>query len=130
MVRKEKPLSPHISIYKPQISSVLSISHRLCGVLSFIGITFMMWWVLYMAYYSHSYSNSIVYSFFSSVVGQLVLICWSFSFFLHFCTGIRYIFWDAGYGFSLPVMAKSGLAAVFTAFFLTSLVWLIYYLGL
>ena len=122
-IRKNKPLSPHITIYKPQISSILSISHRISGAFNFFGMLCLLWWIVYLAFAVHPYNECIVYQFFTSMVGKIVLIAWSFSLFLHSLTGIRHLFWDMGYGFDVKTTNTTGLLAVLGAFLLTAFTW-------
>lgn len=127
-VKKNKPLSPHITIYKPQISSVLSISHRISGVFNFLGMLCFLWWIVFIAYGTIPYSESVVYIFFQSIIGHAVLVAWTFSLFMHMCTGIRHLFWDMGVGFDLKVMNITGWIAVLMALLLTALTWSMYYM--
>lgn len=122
-VKKERPLSPHITIYKPQLSSILSISHRMSGVFNFLGMLFFLWWVVFLAFATVPYSETMVYMFFQSIFGRLVLLAWTFSLFLHMCTGIRHLFWDMGYGFGVQTMTRTGLFAVAMAVILTAFTW-------
>jgi succinate dehydrogenase / fumarate reductase cytochrome b subunit len=126
MTKKARPLSPHLSIYKPQISSVLSIAHRVSGVVNFIGIAFMMWWIFYLAYYGQYFGETIVYQFFTSLFGKATIVLWTFSVFFHMCTGIRHLFWDCGFGFKVETMNKTGWLAVVMAVILTVAAWSIY----
>lgn len=122
---KKKPLSPHLSIYKPQISSVLSISHRMSGVFNFIGMLTLLWWIVYIAFSTEDITRNCFWKFFSSKYGMGVLLIWSFSLFFHMCTGIRHLFWDCGLGFSIKAMNFSGWFAIISAFTLTTVTWVI-----
>lgn len=124
---KVKPLSPHLGIYRPQISSVLSILHRATGVSNFFGMVLFVWWVVFLTFTADNVAANFVYSFCSTVYGKVILMAWTFGLFLHACTGIRHLFWDAGYGFDLPVMHKTGWASVIGAVILTAITWSIYF---
>lgn len=121
----DRPLSPHLGIYRPQISSALSIMHRASGVVNFIGLLAFVWWIVGVTFSPRSPMESWVWSFFSGTIGQLILVAWSFSMFFHFCTGMRHLMWEAGFGFSIKAMERSGWVAVAMSIFLTAVAWLI-----
>lgn len=112
-----RPLSPHIGIYKPQITSVLSILHRATGVFLCLGAVVFAWWLIALALGPEPYAA--VRSALGSWVGRLLLFAWTFSFFYHLCNGIRHLFWDAGIGFELPTVQASGKAVVAASIALT-----------
>jgi len=124
---KNRPLSPHLGIYKPQISSVLSILHRISGVSNFLGMLMFMWWVVFLTFSAESYTANLIYDLFSTVLGKIILMFWTYGLFLHTCTGVRHLFWDAGYGFEKDTICKTGMAAVIMAVVLTIVVWVIYF---
>lgn len=123
----DRPLSPHLTVYKPQISSALSIMHRASGVVNFVGLLAFVWWIVCVTFSPQSPMESWVWSFFSGTLGHLILIAWSFSLFFHFCTGVRHLMWEAGFGFSIKMMERSGRIAVLMAVVLTAITWLIVY---
>jgi succinate dehydrogenase / fumarate reductase cytochrome b subunit len=125
---KNRPISPHLGIYKPQISSVLSISHRITGIINFICLLAFLWWIVSVAYAQTPIDESFVWNFFATGFGKIILIGWSFAMFFHFCTGIRHLFWDAGLGFSLKAVNLTGWIAVGAATLLTILSWLIIFI--
>lgn len=129
MTKKPKPLSPHLTIYKPQISSVLSIMHRISGVVNFFGVAMLMWWLLYKVYFGLDYSMGAVHDFFNQPFCILILVLWSFSLFFHFCTGIRHLCWDVGLGFDVQTMNRTGWVAVGAALVLTLATWIIVFMG-
>ena len=112
-----RPLSPHIGIYKPQITSVLSILHRATGVFLCLGAVVFAWWLIALALGPEPYAA--VRSALGSWIGRLLLFAWTFSFFYHLCNGIRHLFWDAGIGFELPTVQASGKAVVAASIALT-----------
>ena len=116
-----RPLSPHLQIYKPQISSVLSILHRITGVALGLGLLLLAWWLIAAA--SGKQDFAIVQRLLASWFGQAILLGFSWSLFFHLCNGIRHLAWDAGYGLELPGVNKSGWAVVITAFVLTLAAW-------
>ena len=120
-----RPLSPHLGIYKPQISSTLSIFHRISGVTNFLSMLALTWWVVGVAFESGNIMQSCIWQFFSTIWGQMILMGLSFSIFLHFCTGVRHLFWDCGLGFEVKTMTITGWIAIITAITLTAITWLI-----
>lgn len=121
MTLRTRPLSPHLTIYKPQISSVLSILHRMTGVGLYAGLALITYWVWTAAYNPSHYAA--LHECLSSWIGKLFLFGWTLAFFYHFGNGIRHLFWDIGKGFTLPVMAKSGWAVVLFTLLMTGFVW-------
>ena len=120
--RKPRPLSPHLQIYRPQISSVLSILHRATGIALGVGMLVLCWWILAAADGSDAYDC--FHKFATSLVGQIMLIGWTWALFYHLCNGIRHLFWDTGRGYSLPAMTRSGWAVVIVSLWMTVSVWM------
>jgi succinate dehydrogenase / fumarate reductase cytochrome b subunit len=117
------PLSPHLQIYKWQISSLLSIAHRIVGVINIFAITLICIWTSLLFFGETSYE--ITKLFLSSFFGKFILIslCWTFSF--HILNEIRHLAWDAGYGFDLKVAKITGVLSFFGSFGLTIIFYLI-----
>jgi succinate dehydrogenase / fumarate reductase, cytochrome b subunit len=121
--KRNRPLSPHIQIYRPQLTSVLSIANRMTGVaLSFCAVALVIWLVAAAAG-PHAYA--IVQRILTSWVGQIILFGCTFAFFLHFCGGIRHLVWDAGYGFELETIYASGWMVVVASVTLTVIAWVL-----
>ena len=118
-MNKSRPLSPHLQIYKPQITSILSIFHRLTGISLSIGSFIIVAWIvsLSMGVESYSYFMSIVDNWFV----QTIFFGFAFALFYHFSNGIRHLFWDAGLGFELKSVYISGSIVVLNAIILTIL---------
>lgn len=116
-----RPLSPHLQIYRPQITSVLSIMHRATGVALAIGVGLLVSWLLAIAEGPAAFAEA--QAFFASALGRLMLFGWTLALFYHFCNGIRHLVWDAGYGFGLETVTKSGWLTVAAAFVLTLAAW-------
>jgi len=123
MQDNKNPLSPHLQIYKWQISSLLSITHRIVGVINFFAITLICFWSLFLLLGGESYK--IIYTFFNSFFGKFIAIglCWTFSF--HILNELRHLFWDLGYGFDLKISKITGALALVGSFILTIVFYLI-----
>ena len=123
MQNKNNPLSPHLEIYKWQISSLLSITHRIVGVINIIAITLICIWTLSLLVGENSYETTqlILKSLFGKFI--IVFLCWSFSF--HILNEIRHLIWDMGYGFDLKVTKITGILVFLGSFILTILFYLI-----
>lgn len=118
---RTRPLSPNIQIYRPQLTSVLSIANRITGVvLSFCGVVLVVWLI---AAATGPRAYAAMQGAIASWIGQIVLFGCTFVFFLHLCGGIRHLVWDAGYGFSLRSIYVSGWAVVATSVALTVAAW-------
>lgn len=121
MTSHNRPLSPHLQIYKPQITSVLSITHRATGVVLCGGLLLLVYWVVAIASGPEAYAG--LQSFNGSFLGRLLLFVWSLSLFYHLCNGIRHLFWDAGYGLEIEAAQTSGWAVVIASVVLTVAAW-------
>lgn len=118
-----RPLSPHISVYRWQLNSILSIVHRGTGIVLAIGTLLLVYWLASAALGPGAYRSA--QHFIGSFIGQIMLIGWAWSLFFHLCNGIRHLIWDAGYGFDLEITKRSSLAVVVAASVLTVLVFII-----
>ena len=123
MQNNNNPLSPHLEIYKWQISSLLSITHRIVGVINILAITSICIWTLSLLVGENSYEITQLFlrSFFGKFI--IVFLCWTFSF--HILNEIRHLIWDMGYGFDLKISKITGALAFFGSFILTILFYLI-----
>ena len=117
----ERPLSPHLQIYRWQLTSVLSILHRMTGVALSVGTLLLAWWLVALASGEESYNAA--QGFIGSFLGKLLLLGWSFAVFYHLANGIRHLFWDAGYGFEIKTTYASGWTVVGASALLTVLAW-------
>ena len=125
MASSNRPLSPHLQVYRPQLTSILSITHRATGIALSFGIILLIAWILATAA-GENYFNT-VNSVMTSWFGKLVLIGFTWALFYHLCNGIRHLFWDAGYGYDLKHAYISGVAVIISSLLLTSITWLIIY---
>lgn len=116
-----RPLSPNIQIYRPQLTSVLSIANRITGIFLSIGAIGMVVWLIAAATGPQPYAA--VQGAMTTWIGQIVLVGFTFAFFLHLCGGIRHLVWDAGYGFELRSIYVSGWAVVAASVVLTVAAW-------
>ena len=116
-MKNNNPLSQHLQIYKCQISSLLSITHRIVGVINFLAIILICFWVIFIIFGQSNYS--IVNLFFNSSFGKFLVIslCWTFSF--HILNELRHLFWDAGYGFDLKIAIITCILVFIGSFILT-----------
>tara|TARA_B100000945_G_C20208058_1_gene514734 strand:+ start:148 stop:534 length:387 start_codon:yes stop_codon:yes gene_type:complete len=123
MNNKNNPLSPHIQIYSWHISSLVSISHRITGVINIIALTFVSIWISSMLFGASSYEN--IQAALNSFIGKFIIIgmTWSFSF--QILSEIRHLFWDLGYGFELKTSKITGLIVIFGSFILTVLIYIL-----
>lgn len=121
MAARKRPLSPHLDIYKKQITSVLSIAHRMTGVVLSIGALFVSAWLVIVAsdYDCYAWFQQIIASWY----GMLALFVFSASLIYHLLNGIRHLLWDIGWGFALPQVYRSGyIVATLTVIF-TATIW-------
>ena len=121
MSPQERPLSPHLQVYRPQITSILSITHRMTGVALALGAVLFTYWLASAAYGPESYGRTM--DFLQSWFGRLLLFSFTFSMFYHMCNGIRHLGWDLRWGFSLPVLRITGVIVVLSALGLTFASW-------
>ena len=117
-----RPLSPHLQIYRPQLTTVLSISHRTTGLALVLGTLLLVWWLVAAATGPEAFGR--VQRFAGSWLGILVLLGWSFALFWHLCMGLRHLSWDTGWGLDIPNVYRTGWAAVVAAAVLTVIAWI------
>ena len=117
-----RPLSPHLQIYRPQLTSVLSIIHRATGLVLGLGTIFLVWWLYAAAAGPGTFD--LAQAFWRSWIGMLLMSGFTFSLFFHLCNGVRHLFWDAGYGFELRQAYLSGWTAVTASVALTLIAWI------
>lgn len=122
MASVKSPLSPHLSVYKWQITMLLSITHRATGVFLSLGLLLLTYWLLTVAAGPETYDSAMIHI--GAWYGQTLLILFSFSLYFHLCNGIRHLFWDAGIGFEISTFYRSGYATVIAAVLLTLMTWL------
>ena len=122
-MENNNPLSPHIQIYRWHISSLVSICHRITGIINIIAITIICFWIASLLMGEASYD--FIKIFLNSLFGKFIILCliWSFSF--QILNEIRHLAWDMGYGFDLKVSRITGIATIFGSFVLAILFYFI-----
>ena len=122
-MRDKNPLSPHIQIYNWHISSLISISHRITGIINIIIVTLICFWVAFLLLGNTNYE--LIQKFFETYIGKFMIVgtVWSFSF--QILSEIRHIFWDLGYGFELKTSNITGILVIFVSLFLTILIFIL-----
>ena len=123
MQNNNNPLSPHLQIYRWQISSLLSITHRIIGVINIFAITLICFWCIFLLFGQNNYQN--IQIFFNTFFGKFLIIslCWTFSF--HILNEIRHLFWDAGFGYDLKISKITGILTLLGSFILAILLYLV-----
>lgn len=123
MSKDERPLSPHLTIYRWPISMTMSILHRITGVALAVGFIAYVFWLEAIAFEAVSYDlfNGIM----RSVIGQIALLGWLFSFFFHLSNGIRHLIWDTGHMFENRQADISAWLVLVAAVVLTAFYWVI-----
>ncbi len=122
MTKSKRPLSPHLQVYKPQMTSMLSIMHRASGVFLCIAAIALAMWIIGLAYGPDVFEASA--AFYNTGFGKAVFSGFVAAFFYHFCNGIRHLLWDGGYGYDLPTLYRTGwivliVSAVLTIIYLS-----------
>lgn len=123
MATGERPLSPHLQVYRWQITMLLSITHRITGVGLAVGALVLTYWLTAAAYGPGAFERA--QSILASPIGILLLVGWTWAIFFHLCNGIRHLFWDAGSGFEMSQVRASGWTVIIGSVVLTALVWAI-----
>lgn len=118
----KRPLSPHIGIYRWQITMVMSIVHRATGIALTVGTLLLAWWLIAAATGPEAYET--VRAFVASPIGILMLLGWTWSLMHHLASGIRHMVWDTGSALTLPSVYTTGWAAAVAGIVLTAAVWI------
>lgn len=127
---RSRPISPHLTIYKPQITSVLSISHRISGFFLYVGLLFLSWYIIFQNFQEFKISTYYISFFnflFANFVGKFFLFFWVLAFYYHFCNGIRHLFWDIGKGYEIRTVKISGITVIVVSLIFS---FLSYYYGI
>jgi succinate dehydrogenase / fumarate reductase, cytochrome b subunit len=110
---QKRPMSPHLQIYKPQITSVMSILHRITGCALSVGLLMFLWFIAAIAGGPESYSFFV--SFSSSFLGIIVIFGFVLALSYHLCNGIRHLAWDLGFGYDIKTVTKTGYVVLVSA---------------
>jgi succinate dehydrogenase / fumarate reductase cytochrome b subunit len=121
MSASDRPLSPHLQIYRPQLTTIMSITHRATGVALTGGTLLLVCWLVSAALGPTQYAG--LQRFLGSWLGILLLLGWSWALFYHLCNGIRHLVWDAGYWLDLKNCYASGYGVLIVSTILTFASW-------
>ena len=122
----QRPLSPHLLIYKPMLTMMMSIAHRITGAALYVGTILLAWFLIALSMDANAFG--LVSWVLHSILGQLVLFGFTFALFLHFMGGIRHALWDAGIGFEYPQREWLAQATWMAALVVTIAVWAVSFL--
>ena len=120
---EKNPLSPHLQIYRWHLSMILSITHRIIGVVNSIAIILICLWTISLLFGEENYE--IIKILFQSFFGKLLIISLSWSFSFHILSEIRHLIWDLGYGFDLKISKITGIITIIGSLALTVLIYLL-----
>ena len=118
----KNPLSPHLQIYRWHISSLLSITHRISGVINLLALILIFFWLLSLSFGESNYELFLL--IINSFLGKFILIGFTWSMSFHILSGIRHLVWDLGYGFEIKTANISGIIVIFCSLVLTIIFWL------
>ena len=116
------PLSPHLQIYRWHISSLLSITHRISGVINLLALILIFFWLLVLNFNESNYELFLLVI--NSFFGKFILIGFTWSMSFHVLSGIRHLIWDLGYGFEIKTSNISGIIVIISSLVLTIIFWL------
>ena len=125
MSSPQRPLSPHLQIYRWQLTSVMSILHRITGVALAVGTLLLVYWLVATAAGPAAFATA--HEFIGSILGRLLLFGWTVALFYHLANGIRHLLWDAGRGFELRTAYASGGTVVIVTAALSLIAWIAAY---
>ena len=123
MSNSKHPISPHLQIYRLPLTALLSIAHRITGVVIAFGCVLLVWVLATAAESAAAYQALVPHL--ESWYGQIFLLGFIFSLYLHFCNGVRHLFWDVGYGFELEIVDITAKLAIALAIILTIATWVV-----
>ena len=123
MIDNQNPTSPHLQIYRWHISSLLSITHRITGVVNLLALILMFFWILTFSFSESNYELFILAI--NSFFGKFILIGFTWSMSFHIFSGIRHLAWDMGYGFEIKTANISGILVILSSLVTTIIFWLL-----
>ena len=118
----KNPLSPHLQIYKWHISSLLSITHRIAGIINLLALILIFFWLVVLSLGENNYE--LFLATINSFFGKFILIGFTWSMIFHLLGGIRHLVWDFGYGFEIKTANFSGVIVIISSLILTIIFWL------
>ena len=116
------PLSPHLQIYRWHISSLLSITHRISGVINLLALILIFFWLIFLSLGENNYQSFLL--IINSFIGKFILIGFTWSMSFHLLSGIRHLVWDLGYGFEIRTANITGVIVIISSLALTIIFWL------
>ena len=116
------PLSPHLQIYRWHISSLVSITHRISGIINLIALILIFFWLLVLSFSENNYELFLL--IINGFFGKLILIGFTWSMSFHILSGIRHLAWDFGYGFEIKTANISGIIVIISSLIMTVIFWL------
>jgi len=123
MTDNRNPLSPHLQIYRWHISSLLSITHRISGVINLLALILIFFWITFLSFGESNYD--LFLSTINSFFGKFILIGFTWSMSFHLLSGIRHLFWDLGYGYEIKTANISGIIVIIFSLVMTIAFWLV-----
>lgn len=123
MQTDNRPLSPHLQIYRLPLTAITSITHRMTGAALMLGALVLTYWLVAAAGGAESYATA--QAILGNFLVQLIMFVWTYALFYHLCNGIRHLFWDAGHGFDLTTARNTGVVVFIAAGVLTLFAWII-----
>ena len=123
MIDNKNPISPHLQIYRWHISSLLSITHRIAGVINLLALILMFFWLLTFSFGEKNYELFLLVI--NSFFGKFILIGFTWSMCFHIFSGIRHLVWDMGYGFEIKTANISGTLVILSSLVATIIFWLL-----
>ena len=118
----KNPLSPHLQIYRWHISSLLSITHRISGVINLLALILIFFWLIFLSLGENNYQSFLL--IINSFIGKFILIGFTWSLSFHLLSGIRHLVWDLGYGFEIRTANITGVIVIISSLALTIIFWL------
>ena len=119
----KNPLSPHLQIYRWHISSLLSITHRISGIINLLALILIFFWLIVLSFGESNYELFLL--IINSFFGKFILIGFTWSMTFHILSGIRHLAWDLGYGFEIKTANTSGAVVIILSLLLTVIFWLL-----
>ena len=123
MIDNQNPLSPHLQIYRWHIASLLSMTHRISGVINLLALILIFFWLLTLSFGESNYELFLL--MINSFIGKFILIGFSWSMSFHLLSGIRHLVWDLGYGLEIKTSNISGIIVIITSLVFTIIFWLL-----